>query len=53
VSGTCSTHGRGIVCVCRGGGGEEKERDQLEDEGVNVRMGSGWILGRLDGGVWI
>jgi hypothetical protein len=28
-----------------------KERDHLEDQGVD-RMGSEWILGRLDVGVW-
>jgi hypothetical protein len=32
-----------------------KERDHLEDRGVDGRMGSEWILGRLGGGVvkWI
>jgi hypothetical protein len=31
-----------------------KERDHSEDEGVEGRMGSEWILGRLVGGVnWI
>jgi hypothetical protein len=31
-----------------------KERDHSEDQGVGGRMGSEWILGRLDGGVdWI
>jgi hypothetical protein len=29
-----------------------KERDHSEDQGVNGRMGSEWILGRL-AGVWI
>jgi hypothetical protein len=30
------------------------ERDHLEDQGVDGRMGSEWILGRLAGGVeWI
>jgi len=28
-----------------------KERDHLEDQGVDGRMGSEWILGRLAGGV--
>jgi hypothetical protein len=28
-----------------------KERDHLEDRGVDGRMGSEWILGRLAGGV--
>jgi hypothetical protein len=29
------------------------ERDRLEDQGVDRRMGSEWILGRLAGGGWI
>jgi hypothetical protein len=28
----------------------QKERDHLEDQGVDGRMGSEWILGRLAGG---
>jgi hypothetical protein len=28
-----------------------KERDHLEDQGVDGRMGSEWISGRLTGGV--
>jgi hypothetical protein len=31
--------------------GKYKERDLLEDQGVDGRMGSEWILGRLAGGV--
>jgi hypothetical protein len=40
---------------CRGFWGEsQKERDLLENQGVDGRMGSEWILGRLAGGVeWI
>jgi hypothetical protein len=30
----------------------KKERDHLEDEGVDGRMESEWILGRLCGGVY-
>jgi hypothetical protein len=30
-----------------------KERDHWEDQGVGGKMGSEWILGRLDWGVWI
>jgi hypothetical protein len=31
-----------------------KERDHSEDQGVDGRMGSEWILGRLAGGVhWV
>jgi hypothetical protein len=29
-----------------------KERDHLEGQGVDGRMGSEWILGRLAGGMW-
>jgi hypothetical protein len=30
----------------------QKEIDHLEDQGVDRRMGSEWILGRLAGGVY-
>jgi hypothetical protein len=30
-----------------------KERDHSEDQGVDGKMGSEWILGRLACGVWI
>jgi hypothetical protein len=30
-----------------------KEGDHLEDQGVGEKMGSVWILGRLDWGVWV
>jgi hypothetical protein len=30
--------------------GKQKERNQLEDQGVDGRMGSEWSLGRLAGG---
>jgi hypothetical protein len=29
-----------------------KKRDHLEDQGVDGRMGSKWIFGRLVAGVW-
>jgi hypothetical protein len=29
-----------------------KERDHLKDRGIDGRMGSKWILGRLAGRVW-
>jgi hypothetical protein len=36
------------------GGKAPKERDHSEDQGVNGRMGSEWMLGRLAGGVeWV
>jgi hypothetical protein len=33
--------------------GKNKERDHLEDQGVDGRMRSEWILGRLAGRLWI
>jgi hypothetical protein len=33
-------------------GGKPKEKDHLEDQGVDGRMGSKWTSGRLVGGVW-
>jgi hypothetical protein len=30
-----------------------KERDYSVDQGVDGRMGSKWILGRLSRGVWV
>jgi hypothetical protein len=30
-----------------------KKRDHSEDQGVDGKMGSEWILGRLAWGVWI
>jgi hypothetical protein len=39
--------------TCRGFWWESpEEKDHLEDQGVDGRMGSKWILGRLVGGVW-
>jgi hypothetical protein len=32
--------------------GKPGERDPLEDQGVDGRMGRKWTLGRLAGGVW-
>jgi hypothetical protein len=34
------------------GFGGKARRDHLEDQGVDVRIGSEWILGRLPGGVY-
>jgi hypothetical protein len=30
--------------------GKPEERDHLEDQGIDGRMGSEWVLGRLAGG---
>jgi hypothetical protein len=43
VGGTCGTHGRGQK--------SQKERDHLEDQSVDGRMGSELILGKLAAGV--
>jgi hypothetical protein len=43
VGGACGTHGRGQKSILGFGG---KEREHLEERGVDGRMGSKWILGR-------
>jgi hypothetical protein len=43
VGGECSTYGRGEKSV-QGFGGS---RDHMEDQGVDGKMGSEWILGGL------
>jgi hypothetical protein len=53
VGGACGTHGRGKTCIGFWWEGP-REKDHLKDEGVDGRMGSKRILGRLVGGVeWI
>jgi hypothetical protein len=32
--------------------GKHEGKDNLEDQGVDGRMGSKWTLGRLFGGMW-
>jgi hypothetical protein len=49
VGGTCGMHGRGM-CT-RFWWKIQKERDHLKDQGVDGRMGSEWIIGRLAGRV--
>jgi hypothetical protein len=34
-------------------GGKPEGKRPLEDQGIGGKMGSEWILGRLDWGVWI
>jgi hypothetical protein len=51
VGWTCGTHGRGTCS--RFWWESQKETDHLKDKGVDGRMGSEWILGRLAWGVWI
>jgi len=50
MGGACGTRGRGEKSVQGFGGKARKERDHSEDQGVDGRMGSEWILGRLAGG---
>jgi hypothetical protein len=49
MGGTCGTHGR-IKCTWFWWE-IQKERGQFEDQGVDGRLGSEWILGRSAGGV--
>jgi hypothetical protein len=49
VSGASSTHGRGKKSL-RIWLESSKENDHPKDQGVDGRMGLGWILGRLAGG---
>jgi hypothetical protein len=51
VGRACGTHGTG---KCTKFWWESPmERDHSEAQGVGVKMGSEWILGRLAWGVWI
>jgi hypothetical protein len=50
VGRACGTHGRGQKITQGFGGESPKEGDHSEDQGVDGRMGSEWILGRLVGG---
>jgi hypothetical protein len=52
VGGPCGTHGRGEKSVgLQGFGRKAQRRDHSEDRGVDGRMGSEWMLGRLVGGM--
>jgi hypothetical protein len=54
VGRACGTHERGEKSVQGFGWECPKERDHSEDQGIDGRMGSEYILGRLAGGVdWI
>jgi hypothetical protein len=53
VCGTYGTHGRGEVCEQCFDVKTRKNSDHLEDQGIDGRMGSEWILGRLARGVLI
>jgi hypothetical protein len=43
-------HGRGEECI-QGFDGKAKMKENLGDQGIDGRMGSEWILGRLACGV--
>jgi hypothetical protein len=47
VGWACSTHGRGEKSV-QGFGGKAHRKDPAEDQGVDGRIVSEWIVGRLD-----
>jgi hypothetical protein len=49
----CGKHGRGEKSVQVFWRESPREGDHLEDQGVDEKMGSEWILGRLAWGVWI
>jgi hypothetical protein len=51
MGGTCGTHGRGEKHVQGFDGKARRKEIHLEDQGVDARMRSEWILGRLAGGV--
>jgi hypothetical protein len=51
VGGTCGTHGRGEKIVQGFGGKLRRKETHLEDQGVDGRMESEWIFGRLARGV--
>jgi hypothetical protein len=45
-------HAWGRTGKCKGFGWKSpKERDHLQDQGIDGRMGSEWILGRVAGGI--
>jgi hypothetical protein len=50
VGGKCGTHERGEECVQGFDGKSRRKETTSDDQGVDGRMGSEWILGRLAGG---
>jgi hypothetical protein len=52
--GTCSTYREEEKCTQGFGGGNLKERDHLEDPGIDGTIILKWIIKKLDGGMdWI
>jgi len=48
VGRACSTHRRGEK-IAQSFGGKVRRKDHSEDQGLDGRMGSEWIIGRLAG----
>jgi hypothetical protein len=52
MGGECSTYGEGERCIKGFGGGRLKERDHLEEPGVDDRIILKYVFKKWDGEVW-
>jgi hypothetical protein len=52
MGGACGTYGRQERCIQGFGEGDLRERDHLEDPGVDERMILEWIFKKGDGETW-
>jgi len=48
----CSMYGGGERCIQGSGGGNLRERDHLEDPGIDGRIILRWIFRKWDVGAW-